>query len=558
MLTHNHCYPRTDSKRKKMIIACIVILMMQQIIYAQTISTIVGTGTYGYTGNGGPAASATLENAEIVVLDASGNIYISGDGCHCVRKVTISTGIITTIAGTGTAGNTGDGGLATSAKLNFPMGLALDASGNIYIADFYNMNIRKVTISTGIISTVAGNGTAGFSGDGGLATAAELYYPFGIAVDGSGNIYIGDLKNSRVRKVTASTGLISTIAGNGTAGYSGDGGLAAAAELNYLQIIILDAANNIYIADQENNRVRKIDATTGIITTIAGNGTGGFAGDGGLATAAELSYPTGLAFDKSGNLYIGDQNNKRVRKVTKSTGIITTVAGNGTSGFSGDGGSPTSAKLSFLDGVAVDASGAVYIADTGNNRIRKVTPASSGLPVELISFSAVVDDQNVNLNWQTASETNSDYFEIERSNDGFTFQSVGHVNAAGSSSTLINYSFTDWYAVDSLTYYRLSEVDNDGKSSSRSIVTVDRNKSSEFSVYPNPINNDLHIFFNSAESKRITLSIADVMGRIVYKKENTIASQTIQLDQLEQGIYFLTIDMENANTFLRKIIKKNN
>jgi sugar lactone lactonase YvrE len=558
MRAQTHCYPRIDNKRKKIILVSILLLsMVQQSINGQIISTVVGTGLYGYTGDGGQAASATLKSAEIVVLDASGNMYISGDASHTVRKVTVSTGIITTIAGNGTSGNTGDGGPATSAELSYPMGLAFDASGNLYIADFYNMNIRKVDATTGIIATVAGNGTTGFSGDGGPATAAEFYYPFGIATDSDDNIYISDLKNSRIRKVTASTGIITTIAGNGTARFSGDGGPATSAEINFPQIIVLDNSNNIYIADQENNRVRLIDASTGIITTIAGNGTGGFSGDGGPATAAELNFPTGLAFDKAGNLYIGDQNNKRVRKITKSTGFITTVAGNGTSGFSGDGGPATAAKLSFLDGVAVDANGAIYIADTGNNRIRKVTP-STGLPIDLITFHATVDDldQSVNLTWQTTSENNSDYFILERGIDGFTFQSIDRIAAAVTSDALIDYYFTDKTPIDGLAYYRLKEIDADGKISLSSIVTAKRNDVPTFLIYPNPVQNDLHISSSSTETNKTTLSIIDVMGRILYQKESIAKSQTIPMEQFGQGIYFLKIDTENKNVITQKIIKK--
>ncbi len=337
------------------------------------INTVAGSGTYGYSGDNGQATSAALGVIYSgVAFDAVGNIYIADSGNNRIRKVTASTGIITTVAGNGTSGYSGDGGQATSAMLSGPEGLALDSAGNIYIADTGNNRIRKVTASTGIITTVAGNGASGYSGDGGQATSASLYYPYSVAFDAAGNLYIADEQNHRIRKVTASTGVITTVAGNGTAGYSGDGGQATSAELNFRWGLALDSAGNLYIADCMNNRIRKVTASTGIITTMAGNGTAGYSGDGGQATSAELYYPAGLALDSAGNLYIADDTNNRIRRVTASAGIITTVAGNGTAGYSGDGGQATSAELYYPSGLALDSAGNIYIADTMNHRIRVV------------------------------------------------------------------------------------------------------------------------------------------------------------------------------------------
>jgi sugar lactone lactonase YvrE len=338
-----------------------------QVFAVLMIDTVAGTGTAGYSGDGGPAIAASLYTPYGVAVDNSGNIYIADTFNHRVRKVNAS-GIITTVAGNGTAGYSGDGGAATAAKLNEPFRVAVDSSGNIYIADTYNYRVRKVNTS-GIITTVAGNGTAGYSGDGGVATAANISYPVGITVDSSGNIYITDLDNYRVRKINTS-GIITTVAGNGTAGYSGDGGAATAAKLNRSFGVTIDNSGNIYIADTYNYRIRKVN-TSGIITTVAGNGTAGYSGDGGAATAAKLNYPREIGLDSSGNIYIADQGNNRVRKVNTS-GIITTVAGNGTAGYSGDGGAATSASLRTPTGVAIDSTGNVFIADYGNNRIRKL------------------------------------------------------------------------------------------------------------------------------------------------------------------------------------------
>jgi trimeric autotransporter adhesin len=337
------------------------------------ITTVAGNGTYGYSGDGGLATSATMRYPRGVAVDTSGNIFFADNYNHRIRLVTKITGIIATVAGDDASGYSGDGGLATSATLNYPYGVAVDASGNIYIADSRSHCVRMVTKSTGIIATVAGDGTYGYSGDGGLATSATLNYPHGVAVDTSGNIYIADSWSHCIRLVTKSTGIITTVAGDKASGYSGDGGLATSATLNYPHGVAVDTSGNICIADTYNNRIRLVTKSTGIITTVAGNGTHGYSGDRGLATSATLNYPYGVAVDTSGNIYIADSWNNRIRLVTKNTGIITTVAGNGTRRYSGDGGLATSAILNYPHGVAVDTSGNIYIADSGNNRIRLVT-----------------------------------------------------------------------------------------------------------------------------------------------------------------------------------------
>ncbi|MGD0798642.1 MAG: Ig-like domain repeat protein, partial [Acidobacteriaceae bacterium] len=334
---------------------------------AGIISTYAGNGTQGYGGDGGAATSAELDGPTRVAVDRSGNLYIVDLFSNSVRKVT-PAGVISTVAGNGTAGYSGDGGPATSAELDDPTGVALDSSGNLYIADNGNNRVREVTVA-GVISTYAGNGIGGYYGDGGLATNAELKLPVGVGVDASGNLYIADSGNSRVRKVTPA-GTISTFAGNGTSGYGGDGGVATSAELNVPQGVAADGSGSLYIADEMNNRIRKV-TPAGVISTVAGNGAVGYNGDGGAATSAELFGPYGVAVDSSGNLYIADLGNDRVRKV--KAGVISTVAGNGAFGFSGDGGLATAAEINNPDGVAVDSSGNLYIGDYFNQRVRKVT-----------------------------------------------------------------------------------------------------------------------------------------------------------------------------------------
>uniref|UniRef100_UPI001FE0E2EF NHL repeat-containing protein n=1 Tax=Spirosoma luteum TaxID=431553 RepID=UPI001FE0E2EF len=314
------------------------------------ISTVAGTGISGFSGDGGAATAASLSGPSGLAFDASGNFYIADGGNQRIRKVS-TAGIISTVAGTGISGFSGDGGAATSASLYGPADMAYDASGNLYIADIGNRRVRKVNTS-GIISTVAGNGFVGFSGDGGAATAAGLYFPTGVAYDASGNLYIADANNNRIRKVSPS-GIISTVAGSGGSGFFlGDGGPATAASLVSPTSVAVDASGNLYIAELNNARIRKV-STSGIISTVAGNGSQGFSGDGGPATAASLVSPTSVAVDASGNLYIADFDNHRIRKVSTS-GIISTVVGTGVAGFSGDGGPATGALLYRPSGVVVD------------------------------------------------------------------------------------------------------------------------------------------------------------------------------------------------------------
>jgi sugar lactone lactonase YvrE len=343
---------------------------IRKVTAAGVISTVAGVGAAGSSGNANPARAAQLDLPSAVAVDSAGNLYIADSNNNRIRRVT-AAGVISTVAGRRTAGFSGDAGPATAAQLNFPSGVAVDSAGNLYIADYGNSRIRKVT-AAGVISTVAGNGTFGFSGDGGPATAAQLNFPSGVAVDSAGNLYIADSNNNRIRRATAA-GVITTMVGSGTAGFSGDGGPATAAQLNNPRGGAVDSAGNLYIADSNNNRIRRVTAV-GVITTVAGNGTrGGFSGDGGPATAAQLNNPSGVTVEAAGNLYIADSNNNRIRRVT-AAGVISTVAGTGTAGFNGDAGPATAAQLNTPSGVAVDAAGNLYIADTSNNAIRKVTP----------------------------------------------------------------------------------------------------------------------------------------------------------------------------------------
>ncbi len=335
------------------------------------VSTIAGTGSAGYGAEFVPAVSSALNYPYGICVDTMGNVYI-GDGVNNRVRMIDMTGLISTIAGTGTASLSGDGGPATAATFYGITGLAIDAGGNIYVADQDNQRIRKIS-TVGIVTCIAGSGPSGisgggYSGDGGPATLARLNYPTNVAVDASGNVYIADQYNNRVRKIDAG-GTITTIGGNGTSGYSGDGAAATAAQLNHPSGVAVDGSGNVYFSDDLNHRVRKI-STAGIITTVAGGSSAGFSGDGGPATAALLNNPWGV-FAYGGNVYIADPVAQRVRRID-AAGVITTIAGTGTAGFSGDGGQATAAKFYNPSGIFVDGTGDIYIGDLLNQRVRKI------------------------------------------------------------------------------------------------------------------------------------------------------------------------------------------
>ena len=434
---------------------CIIKLQAQENI----IKTIAGTGVGGYGGDGGSAINAKLYYPEAVTFDKQGNLLIADVANNRIRKIDFSTGEMSSLAGIDTFGYSGDQGLATNAQLNFPEDVCIDTSGNIYFADAYNNRIRKITISTGIITTVAGNGVPGSSGDGGPATNAKLNEPSGLCIDKTGNIYIADYLNNKVRKVDILTGEIFTIAGTGMVGYSGNGGPATNAQFNGPVKIFIDSTDNIYISDQWNSVVRKISALSKNITTIAGNGNVGYSGDNGLAINAKLNQPGGLFLDINNNMYVAEYGNGVIRKLDGATGILSTVAGTGICGFSGDGGPATNAKL-FPGGLVFDAAGIMYIADYQNMRIRKV-------------YNTLAAPQTQNPK--------------------------------------------------------------------------------EIKVYPNPLRDEVTI--EGAEGSEVM--IRDVMGREVYRGIAVSKKETIDMSRYAVGVYVLDIvDKATMNRVVRKLVKE--
>ena len=341
-----------------------------------TIVTAAGDGKAGYTGDGGPATAAELNGEAGIAIDSAGDLFIADYNNNVVREVVAATGDIDTVAGDGKAGYSGDGGAATSAELNHPRDVAVDPAGDLFFADMDNNAIREVVATTGDIITVAGDGKAGYTGDNGPATSAELNLPRGIAVDPEGDLFFADYNNNAVREVVEATGDIITVAGDGKAGGSGDNGPATAAELNNPNDVTVNSAGDLFIADQNNNAVREVVKATGDIIAVAGDGKAGYTGDGGPAAAAELNNPLGVSFDSAGDLFIADGGDNAVREVIAATGDIVTVAGDGKAGYSGDGGPATAAELSPLR-IAVDPEGGVFVSDPNNNVVREFTAAAT-------------------------------------------------------------------------------------------------------------------------------------------------------------------------------------
>jgi hypothetical protein len=340
------------------------------------IETVVGTGQAGYAGDGGQATRALLHQPFHCELDARGDLYVAEAFNHCIRKVDLRTGVVTTVAGNGQKGYSGDRSRAVDATLNEPYAVVVDANGNLFIVDRLNAVIRRVDGRTGAIATVAGNGQKGYSGDGGKATDAMLREPNDCTLDGQGGLLIADVADWRVRRLDLEAGVITTFAGIGKPGGGvdrsriGDGGPAAKAILVGARAVCVDGKGNTYVCEREGNAIRKIDRN-GTIHTIAGTGEKGYSGDGGDARRARFNGPKGIRCDRHGNVYVVDTENHAIRRIDAVTNVVTTVAG-GRKGAGGDGGAATQAGLDRPHGCVIDADGRIYIADSNNHRVRRV------------------------------------------------------------------------------------------------------------------------------------------------------------------------------------------
>ncbi len=335
------------------------------------IRAFAGAGEKGYSGDGKAATSAQLNNPFDVALDATGNLYFSDTFNHCVRRVDAKTGIITTVAGNGKKGYAGDGGPATEAMLNEPYGIEVDRDGQLYIVDRLNYCIRRVG-KDGKIETIAGTGKSGYGGDGGPGKQAMLKEPNGLCLDGKGKLYIADVADQRVRVLDLTSGKIDTFCGDGKKQQMGDGGPFKQASLMGPRAVAIGPDGNLYICEREGNAIRRVDFKSGKIERVAGTAKKGYTGDSGPALEATFNGPKEIDIDKAGNIYVVDTENQAIRKIDAKSGKISTIAGSGKLGNTGDGGPATKAMLSRPHGVVAAPDGAVYIGDTQSHKIRVV------------------------------------------------------------------------------------------------------------------------------------------------------------------------------------------
>ena len=334
------------------------------------ITTVAGTGEKSYRGDGGPAQLAHLSEPFMCAFDSTGNLYVAEATNHCIRRVDVANSVITTIAGTGAEGYSGDGGPATGATFNQPYSLQVDVNGDIYVVDRLNFVIRKIDGATGVIITVAGTGEAGYGGDSGPGTEAQFREPNDCFLDGKGGLLIADIQDQRIRRLDFTTGVITTLAGNGAKERTGDGLPATEASILGARAICMDGAGNTYIAEREGNGIRIVDGD-GIMHTLAGTGEFGYDGDGGPALAATWGAPKAIRCDHAGNLLVVDTENHAIRRIDAGSGLVTTIAG-GRRGGEGDGGPASLAGLDRPHGLDLDAAGNIYIADSNNHRVRVV------------------------------------------------------------------------------------------------------------------------------------------------------------------------------------------
>ncbi|WP_158513018.1 T9SS type A sorting domain-containing protein [Flavisolibacter tropicus] len=526
-----------------------LLLLLAHSSFCQTLSTVAGNGKQGYSGDNGVAVNAMLNHPWGMAIDDLGNIYFADYVNSRVRKINASNGQITTIAGTGKNGYNGDNIDARSAQLNAPMSVAVDQQGNIYIADDGNYRVRKINANNGKITTVAGTGLHGYAGDGGPAANAQLGDPWHISVDGDNNLFITDYSNNCIRKVNALNGVITTVAGTGVGGYSGDEGLATKASLNLPVATAIDSYGNVFIADFNNNCIRKLDTETGIVTTVAGNGSYGRSTEGVRAVNAVLAYPGGVAIDGDDNVYFTDSDNERICKINASDGMISIIAGGGT----GSDSLALSAKLNGPQAIAL-SSGNLYFSDTYDFKIKKINNVYKETPVKIVSFSATSSMEKLSLQWQISDKCNTNrYFMVQYSTDSLkwsTIKTVASIDRMNRNS----YAQTVAAPTKAVNYYRLIAVNkyNDSVYSAIQKVDVelpDRSESS-FVLYPNPVTQDFFTLkIATPLTSKIGFTITDLMGRKVLEGVIMSQVQVINVNRFSSGIYILKLSDGRTGKF---------
>jgi hypothetical protein len=522
--------------------------------------TSAGNGANSSLGDGGPAYLATIQSPRAMCSDTAGNIYICDVNVNRVRKID-KFGMINTVAGGGGTGNGGDGGPATSAQLSMSGGggVYVDRAGNIYISSTFGQTIRKVTASTGIISTICGSGIAGYYGDGGPSTAAYVRGPLGICGDTSGNLYFADASNFRIRKIDSS-GIITTIIGTGSNAYSGDGGPGVSARVSVPRDLAMDIFGNMYVADFGNYVVRKYVMATGIITTFAGNGSIGSSGDGGPATAASMNTPARLAFDGANILYISDQNNNKVRSVNLTTGIINTAVATGISGFAGDGGPSIFGELTSVGGLSFNNLGNVYMSDISNKRVRVSpyngsifttlsgsTSVAVGTSVTIIAHASLVTD--VTFQWQVGGTnipgaTNSTYTFNAPFTGSYTYTCVLTV------SPECGLVFTS--TSNSITLITSGPPDFPSG-------IINPEISEGLKVFPNPVHSMLSIEGNGFADGKVIIKVYDQLSREIYSVSSLVVDQKFQnqldVQSFPAGIYIISVSDESGKNRIVKFVK---
>jgi hypothetical protein len=538
---------------------------------AQTITTIAGNGIGAYEGDGAAATSARLWGPTDVWMDASENQYIADYHNNRIRKVTKSTGFISTIVGTGTGTVSGDGGAVALATLVSPTSITVESStGDVYWAEYDHYVIRFYDVSAGIVDNVAGITSTLGNPTSGTVKGVAIGQSGGIAFDSNGDLFFSSATNQCIKKIVLATNEVSVYAGTcGFGGNAGDGASALdpAVRMHTPMGIAFDGSDNLYIAEWGGQIIRKVTKSTGFISTIAGNYfQAGTVGDGIAATDASVRLwsPKDLTVDGAGNVFFADQVSQIIRKIDGATGILTTVIGAGApQGYTppGDGVDPITAKLNNPWGICINpVTGDLVFADYDNQRVRSVDLLTT-LPVELLYFKAELIDGNPVLQWETATEINSDRFEIERSYNGINWDKIGFVKGAGNSFSPTYYNETDYTAnTGEELYYRLKQIDTDGRYSYSEIEVIDQNPPSDLiKLFPNPGQGILFLSLAGIKNRKVTCIISDNLGRALFEKKFQIdfSGQYFSFDisKLNPGQYYVSVKVREQ-LFYKQLIKR--